>query len=810
MKFTLSWLKDHLKTKATVEEISTKLSAIGLEVESVTDPAEKLGAFRVARIVEAKKHPNADKLQVVQVEVEKGGPLYEVVCGAPNARAGMFSVFAPLGTYIPGSKITLEKKPVRGVVSNGMMCSAAELELDTESSGILDLGPEMAEHVGERYIDVVGLNDPLFEVKLTPNRPDCTGVRGIARDLATAGLGTLKPEKAISGVEGSFDCPIEVKLDFTKETADACPMFSARLVRGVKNGPSPDWLQARLKAVGLRPINALVDVTNYISQDRGRPLHVYDAAKLKGAVTARMGKAGEKFMALDGREYAVDETMCVIADDSGPLGLGGIIGGEASGSTDDTVDVLIECAYFDPLRTAATGRKAGLVTDARYRFERGVDPQWVLPGLDLATQMIMKVAGGKPSKAVVAGKVPDTRKAIVFDLGRVEKLGGIKVPADEIKTILETLGCVLVGDGDTLEVTPPSWRPDIHGSADLVEEVVRIAGIDNIPSTPLPRVSGVARPVLTERQKRSRRSRRLLAARGLVEAVTWSFIPRGQAEQFGDGRAVIELANPISIDLAAMRPSLIPGLLTAVERNRNRGFADVALFELGQAYRGDEPSDQYLSVAGVRAGTARVQGSGRQWQSAAEAVTVFDAKADAVAVLAALGVDAAKAQVTRDAPSWYHPGRSGTLRLGPKTVLAYFGEVHPATLASLDVAAPVVAFEVFLDALPPEKKKSRAKADLANADLLPVRRDFAFVLDKAVQAGDVIKAALGADKSLISNVNVFDLFEGGALAGEGKKSLAIEVTLQPTAQTLTEQDIDAVSQKVIAEVKKVTGGEIRS
>jgi phenylalanyl-tRNA synthetase beta chain len=424
--------------------------------------------------------------------------------------------------------------------------------------------------------------------------------------------------------------------------------------------------------------------------------------------------------------------------------------------------------------------------------------------------MIMKVAGGKPSKAAVAGKVPDTRKAIVFDIGRVEKLGGIKVPAGEIKTILETLGCVLVGDGDTLEVTPPSWRPDIHGSADLVEEVVRIAGIDNIPSTPLPRVSGVARPVLTERQKRSRRSRRLLAARGLVEAVTWSFIPRGQAEQFGNGGAVIELANPISIDLAAMRPSLIPGLLTAVERNRNRGFADVALFELGQAYRGEEPSDQYLSVAGVRAGTARVQGSGRQWQSAAEAVTVFDAKADAVAVLAALGVDAAKAQVTRDAPSWYHPGRSGTLRLGPKTVLAYFGEVHPATLASLDVAAPVVAFEVFLDALPPEKKKSRAKADLASADLLPVRRDFAFVLDKAIQAGDVIKAALGADKSLISNVNVFDLFEGGALAGEGKKSLAIEVTLQPTAQTLTEQDIDAVSQKVIAEVKKVTGGEIRS
>ena len=810
MKFTLSWLKDHLKTKATVEEIATKLSAIGLEVESVTDPAVKLGAFRIARIVEAKKHPNADKLQVVQVEVEKGGALYEVVCGAPNARAGMFSVFAPLGTFIPGSKITLEKKPVRGVVSNGMMCSAAELELDTESSGILDLGPGMAEHVGERYIDAMGLNDPLFEVKLTPNRPDCTGVRGIARDLAAAGLGTLKPEKAISGVEGAFDCPIEVKLSFSKETANACPVFAARLIKGVKNGPSPDWLQARLKAVGLRPINALVDVTNYISQDRGRPLHVYDADKLKGAVTARLGKAGEKFVGLDGREYTVDETMCVIADDNGPLGFGGIMGGEASGSTDATVNVLIESAYFDPLRTAATGRKTGLVTDARYRFERGVDPQSVLPGLDLATQMIEKIAGGKPSKAIVAGKVPDPRKAIVFDLGRVEKLGGIKVPTDEIKTILETLGCVLVGDGDTVEVTPPSWRPDIHGAADLVEEVVRIAGIDNIPSVPLPRLFGVARPVLTERQKRARRARRLLAGRGLVEAVTWSFLPRGQAEQFSGGGAIIELANPISVDLAAMRPSLIPGLLTAVERNRNRGFADVGLFELGQAYRGDKPEDQYLGVAGVRAGTARVQGSGRQWQSPAEAVSVFDAKADVVAVLGALGVDVAKAQITRDAPSWYHPGRSGTLRLGPKTVLAYFGEVHPATLKGLDVESPVVAFEIFLDALPPERKKSRAKPDLANADLLPVRRDFAFLLDKGVPAGDVVKAALAADKSLISNVSVFDLFEGGALAGEGKKSLAIEVTLQPATQTLTEQEIDAVSQKVIAEVKKVTGGEIRT
>ncbi|HEX2841533.1 phenylalanine--tRNA ligase subunit beta [Hyphomicrobium sp.] len=810
MKFTLSWLKDHLKTKATVEEISTKLSAIGLEVESVEDPAAKLGAFRVARIVEAKRHPNADKLQVVQVEVEKGQPLLEVVCGAPNARAGMVSVFAPLGAYIPGSKITLEKKPVRGVVSNGMMCSAAELELADDSEGILDLPAEMADQVGARYIDVAGLNDPVFEVKLTPNRPDCTGVRGIARDLAAAGLGTLKDEKAISGVEGGIDNPIAIKLDFAKGTEDACPVFAGRLIKGVANGPSPEWLQNRLKAVGLRPINALVDVTNYISQDRGRPLHVYDADKLKGAVAARLGKAGEKFLGLDGKEHEVDETMCVIADDSGPLGLGGIIGGEASGSTDATTNVLIESAYFDPLRTAATGRKTGLVTDARYRFERGVDPESVLPGLDLATQMILKLCGGKPSKATVAGKVPDTKRVILFDIGRVEKLSGLSLPANEIKTTLETLGCVLVGESNLLEVTPPSWRPDIHGAADLVEEVVRIAGIDRIPATPLPRTSGVSKPVLTDKQKRARKARHLLAARGLVEAVTWSFLPKPQAELFGAGASLVELANPISVDLAVMRPSLLPGLLAAVERNRNRGFGDVALFELGQAYRGDTPEDQYLAAAGVRAGTAGASGGGRHWDGKAEDVNVFDAKADAAAVLSALGVDAGKAQITRDAPAWYHPGRSGTLRLGPKTVLAYFGEIHPATLSALDVAGPVIGFEVFLDALPPEKRKSRAKAALAQSDLLPVKRDFAFVLDRGVNAGDVVRAAQGADKALISAVSVFDVFEGGALAAEGKKSVAIEVTLQPIAETLTDKAIEAISQKVIADVKKATGGEIRS
>ncbi|MEE8531038.1 MAG: phenylalanine--tRNA ligase subunit beta, partial [Hyphomicrobium sp.] len=746
---------------------------------------------------------------VVQVETARGKSPVEVVCGAPNAKAGMVGVFAPLGTFVPGTGITLEKRPVRGVVSNGMLVSERELELSDEHEGIIELAPEMSDHVGERYIDVMGLADPVIDVGLTPNRPDCTGVRGIARDLAAAGMGKLKPERKIGKAEGTYDCPIPIKLEFTKETAGACPVFAGRYVRGVKNGPSPAWMQNRLRAVGLRPINALVDVTNYISQDRGRPLHVYDADKLKGTVHARLGKLGETFLGLDGKDYEVDDTMCVIADDNGPLGFGGVIGGEDTGSTDETTNVLIECAYFDPLRTAATGRKTGLVTDARYRFERGVDPASVEPGLDLATDMIVTLTGGQPSKAKVAGRAPVKKRVIGFDFDRVAKLTGLKLKDTEIKGILERLGCTLEAKGKTVKVTVPTWRPDVHGSADLVEEVVRIAGLDRVPSTPLPRTFGIARTVLTERQRRARRARRMLGARGLVEAITWSFVRRCDAQLFGGGADALELDNPISTEMSSMRPSLLPGLLTAVQRNRNRGFADAALFELGQAYRGDSPEDQYLAASGVRSGTARLMGSGRHWDGAAGEVDVFDAKADVFSVIAALGLDPNKAQITRDAPAWFHPGRSGTLRLGPKVVLAHFGEFHPETLKTLDVAPPAVGFEIFLDALPPEKRNSRAKAPLDAADLLPVRRDFAFVLDRSVAAGDVMRAAAGADRALIQDVSVFDVFSGGNLAEEGKKSLAIEVTLQPTVETLTDKDIDAVAQKVIAAVKKATGGEIR-
>ncbi|MFM9943326.1 MAG: phenylalanine--tRNA ligase subunit beta [Hyphomicrobiaceae bacterium] len=809
MKFTLSWLKDHLETSATVAEIKAKLDQIGLEVEGIDDPAAKLAAFTIAHVLDAKRHPQADRLQVLQVEIEKGKPTVEVVCGAPNAKTGLVGVFAPLGAYIPGTGITLEKKPVRGVVSNGMMLSEREMELSEDHAGIVELDAKFADNVGRRYVDVMGLGDAVIEIKLTPNRPDCTGVRGVARDLAAAGIGTLKPQRKLEGVEGTFDCPVEIKIEFPGSDDSACPCFAGRYIKGIKNGPAPAWLQQRLKAVGQKPINAVVDVTNYISIDQGRPLHVYDADKLKGAIRARLSKSGEKFLGLNGKEYVTDDTMCVIADDRAVLGFGGILGGEDTGSTETTTNILIECAYFDPVRTAATGRKAGVQTDARYRFERGVDPAYIEPGLDLATRMMLDVAGGQPSKKRIAGKPPVKPFVVDFAFARVEKLMGLKLPDAEIKRTLEALGFKLEGQGPTYKVTAPSWRPDVHGAADLIEEVARIAGLESVQSVPLPRLTGgVTRATLTDLQRRVRRARRTLAARGMVEAITWSFIKQGEAEHFGGGDEALQLANPISSEMTTMRPSLLPGLLAAAARNRNRGFDDIALFEVGQAYRSDEATGQLMVAAGIRAGAARLSGTGRHWDGKAAAADSFDGKADAVALLLSLGIDASKAQITRDAPAWFHPGRSATLRLGPKVVLAHFGELHPETLRLLDLAGSAAAFEVFLGALPAEKRKSRAKPPLEAGDLLPVRRDFAFVLDKGVAAADVIKAARNADKALISGVDVFDVFEGGSL-GADKKSLAIEVTLAPKDKTLTDAEIEAIAGKVVAEVKRATGGVIR-
>ena len=803
MKFTLSWLKEHLDTEASVNEIAETLTRIGLEVEEVFDPAAALKAFRVAEVVRCDKHPDADKLQVL--EVDTGKERLQVVCGAPNARVGLKGVFAPVGAYVPGSDLTLTKAKIRGVESNGMMLSERELELSEEHAGIIELLPKAK--VGSPAAKALGLDDAVFDIAITPNRPDCLGVRGVARDLAAAGLGKLK-KSAIKPVKGGFDNPVAIKLEFAKDAGSACPIFAGRLVRGVKNGPSPDWLQRRLRAIGLRPINALVDITNYIAYDRARPLHVYDADKLSGAIRARLGKAGEKFAALDGKTYAADEAMCVIADEARVLGLGGVMGGEDTGCTEFTTNVFIESAYFDPKRTARTGRTLNIQSDARFRFERGVDPEFVLPGLELATHMVTELCGGNASTVTVAGKTPKPTPPFRFDMTLIGRLSGLALPHRDIRRKFAALGVKLEGEANVLKATPPSWRPDITAPVDLVEEVVRLTGVDRVPSTPLERVSGVAAPVLTERQVRQRQVRRLLAARGLVEAVTWSFVPLAEAKLFGGGQPELTLDNPISTELAQMRPSLLPGLITAAKRNRDRGFADGALFELGQAYRGAEPQDQYVAATGVRFGQSALGGSGRHWSGEAKAADWAAVKADAVAALAALGLNQANIQVTREAPAWFHPGRSGALKLGPKVTLGVFGALHPDILAALDAEAPMAAFELYLDNLPPAKRKGTAKPALEASDLQAVRRDFAFLLDSDVDAGTVVRVAMGADRALITDVAVFDVFTGQGVAA-GQKSIAIEVTLQPRDKTLTDAEIDAVAEKVVAAVVKATGGTLR-
>ncbi|MBN9009299.1 MAG: phenylalanine--tRNA ligase subunit beta, partial [Rhizobiales bacterium] len=645
---------------------------------------------------------------------------------------------------------------------------------------------------------------------VTPNRPDALGVEGIARDLAAAGLGTLIGED-VPMVAGVFPAPVKVKFDFG-DTPPLCQAFALRLVRGVKNGPSPEWLQKRLRSVGLRPINALVDITNFLTYDRNRPLHVFDAGKVKGDLTVRRARAGETLLALDGRTYALDETMCVIADEKGVESLAGIMGGEESGSSEATTDVLVEAALWEPINIAQTGRKLGINSDARYRNERGIDPAFNLPGLELATRMILDLCGGSPSEIFLAGEPPVTRTIIDFPVTEIRRLAGIDPAIAEVEGILDRLGyeCRTDRAHGRIAATVPTWRPDVTMKADLVEEVVRIIGVDQIPPTPLPRLPGVAHPVLTPIQMRTRRARRALAARGMVEAVTWSFIPREAAKAFGGGQPELALANPIAADMSDMRPSLLPGLIAAAQRNADRGFADLALFEVGQIYAGDKPAEQTTSAAGLRRGTAGVNGAGRHWSAKAGPVSVFDAKSDALALLETLGVSTDKLQIVAEGPAWYHPGRSGTIRQGPKTIIGTFGEIHPSVLETLDASGPLAGFEITLEALPvPRAKATKTKPPLTLSDLQPVRRDFAFVLDRAIEAAKVLKAAAGADKKLISDVSVFDLFESDSL-GAGKKSLAIEVVLQPAGKTLTDEEIDAVSKKVVAEVVKSTGGTLRS
>ncbi|GAA0779935.1 phenylalanine--tRNA ligase subunit beta [Roseibium denhamense] len=804
MKFTLSWLKEHLETDASLEEIVDRLTMIGLEVEEVTNQADRLKPFRIAKVLEAGPHPNADRLKVLKVDTGEGEPV-QVVCGAPNARTGLVGVLGKPGDYVPGLDITLSVGKIRDVESFGMMCSERELELSDEHDGIIDL-PEDAP-VGMAYAAWAGLDEPVIEIGLTPNRPDCTGVYGIARDLAAAGLGKLK-ERSHEQIRGDYPCPVTVALEFG-DTKPLCKSFGLRMVKGVKNGPSPKWLQDRLTAIGLRPINTLVDITNYITFDQGRPLHVFDADKVHGNLVVRRGKDGERIDGLNGKSYEVDSSVCVISDDNGVESLGGILGGEPSGCTEDTVNVLIESALWDEDGIAATGRKLGVNTDARYRFERGVDPDYMMPGLEYATRMVLDLCGGTPSEATRTGDIPDSSNIIEFPYSEIKRLSGIDVSPAEANVTLKSLGFWLSGSGADVKVAAPSWRPDIEGKADLVEEVVRILGLDRVPSTPLPRMGNVNRKVLTTSQVRRSKTRRALAARGLNEAVTWSFIPKSQAERFGGGAAELALANPISSDMSDMRPSLLPGLLTAAQRNADRGFGDVALFEIGQVFQNDKPDGQKMVAAGVRRGTAKLAGAGRHWSGSSQTVDVYDVKADAEAALAAIGAPVEKLQVFTEAPDTFHPGRSGSLRLGPKTILAVFGELHPRTLAELDIEGPLAAFEIFLDALPePKSKGGRSKGALNASDLMPVRRDFAFLVDKDVTADKLLKAARGAEKTLIADVTLFDIYEGQGVP-EGQKSMAIDVILQPRQKTLTDEEIDAVAKKVIANVEKSTGGSLR-
>ncbi len=805
MKFTLGWLRQHLDTDHALGELADKLTMIGLEVERIDDKAKLLAPFTIARVIEAKQHPNADRLRVCMVDTGDGKPI-QVVCGAPNARTGMKGVFVPPGAFIPGKNMTLAVGTIRGVESRGMLVSEFELQISDDHEGIIDL-PDDAP-IGTSYAGWAGLDDPMIEINLTPNRADCTGVHGIARDLAAADMGKFK-DPTIKAIAGEFPCPVNVTLDFGA-TPSLCPAFALRLVRSVKNGSSPEWLQRRLTAIGLRPINALVDITNFITYDRGRPLHVFDAAKVRGHLAVRRARPGETVLALDGKSYALDDTMCVIADDDGVESLAGIMGGEKTGCSAETTDVLIESALWEPINIAQAGRKLGINSDARYRFERGVDPAFMLPGLELATRMVLDLCGGAPSEVTVAGDPQAPERVIDFPLTELPRLAGLAVPLQDVRRVLGHLGFFVAGQGERVKVAVPSWRADVQGKADVVEEVVRILGVDRVPSTPFDRGEAPRKPVLTSIQVRTRKAKRALAARNLVEAVTWSFIAKVQAELFGGGKPELALANPIAADLSDMRPSLIPGLVAAAQKNADRGFPDVGLFEVGQVFRGDAPQDQLTAAAGIRRALAKPSGIGRHWAKRDGEVDAFDAKADALTVLTAAGAPAQAMQVVPGGPPWFHPGRAGTIQIGPQNVLGHFGELHPSTLEELDAEGPLVGFEIILERIPePKVRATRAKPALELSPLQPVERDFAFVVERNVKAADIVRAASGADRKLITGVSVFDVYEGAGIE-PGKKSIAIAVTIQPRDKTMTDAEIEALAAKIVAEVGKRTGGVLRA
>ena len=803
MKFSLAWLKQYLETEATAQEIAARLNALGIEVEALDDPAERLAGFRVARVLAAAPHPNADKLQVLTVDTGEGE--LQVVCGAPNARAGLVGVLGTVGAVVPAGGFELKKSAIRGVESNGMMCSSRELELGDDHAGIIEL-PEDAP-IGTAFADYQGTS-PVFDVAITPNRPDCMGVYGIARDLAAAGLGTLKPPR-IEAVPGQFACPVEIRTD----DQEGCPAFYGRVIRGVTNGPSPDWLQAMLRGAGQRPISVLVDLTNFMMLGFGRPAHVYDLAKLSGPVVARRAKQGEQVLALNEKTYTLTPEMTVIADDAGVHDIAGIMGGEDSGVSETTTDVLLEIAYFDPERIGATGRKLGLASDARTRFERGVDPAFLDPGLEMLTALIHENCGGEASDVVRAGSPPIATATVVYDPALAARLGGVDIPEAEQRAVLDRLGFAVSLDW---QVISPTWRPDIDGTADIVEEVVRVHGLDKVASVALPRAEGVARPTATSEQRLERRLRRAAAARGLHEAITWSFLPVPDAEHFAEGPGspgggLWVLENPISEDMKAMRPSLLPGLLAAAKRNLDRGTDDVRLFEIGRRYLCGESgrSDERASLAIVLAGQKEPRGwDQRSNGGKARAFDAFDAKAEALALLAEAGAPVDKLQVSGEAGAQFHPGQSATLRLGPKTVLARFGALHPRTLAAFDVEGPVAAVELFLDALPQRKGgESFARAPYAPPALQAVVRDFAFLVPTALPAGDLLRTVKGADRTNIVEARVFDDFRGAGVP-EGHKSLAIEVTLQPGEKSYTDEELKAVSDRIVAAAAKL-GASLR-
>lgn len=806
MKFTFGWLKEHLDTTKTLDEIVTALTALGLEVDGVEDRAKLYAPFFAASVEKAEKHPGADRLKVLTVDTGKGK--VQVVCGAPNARAGMKGIFAPEGSYIPGTGIVLKKGNIRGVDSCGMMVSEREMALSDAHEGIIEIADDVA--IGTPFADLYGLNDAVIEIGLTPNRGDCAGVRGIARDLAAAGHGRLKPLKYAQPVTGAFKNPVNVELKFAAEDRHHCPLFLGRLIRGVKNGASDESIQGKLKAVGQKPISALVDITNYMTLDLNRPLHVFDADKIKGSLHVRGARKGETLKALNGKDYTLDDGMVVICDDSGVLALGGIMGGESTAVSETTTNVYIEAAYFDPLRTARTARALQIESDARYRFERGIDPEFTVQGMEYATALIQALCGGEASDVVTAGSMPEWRRAIDFDPASVEKLAGYAVPADRQAAILSALGFAVEKSGKTLSVQPPSWRSDIEGRADLVEEIIRVVGLDTMPSVSVPKLSAVTRSAETVSITRARRARTALAGRGLSECVTWSFMDHHLAALFTTAdaktRAALTIANPISSELDFMRPSILPNLIAAAARNTDRGYADCALCEVGPVFETQKVNGQRLCAAGIRTGMFL----GRHWSSreTARPVDAFDAKADVLAVLAACG-GPAQPQISRDAPSWYHPGRSGVMRLGAN-VLARFGEIHPAILEQMKITFPVTAFEVFLDALPQARKKGdTARPLLALSAFQPLSRDFAFIIDAGVEADAVIRAARGADKNLIAGIDVFDVYQGKGVDPD-KKSVAIAVTLQPQDRTLTDAEIEAVSAKIIDAVAAKTGGKLRA